>query len=147
MSLAKKGDLVAVHYEGSFEDGTVFDSSISRGEPIEFELGAGQMIPGFDAAVLGMNLGEEKTVTIPPAEAYGEVNPDHFIEVDRKELPADLNPKLDDYLALNTPDGRQFPVRVAEVSEQSITLDANHELAGKTLIFKIGLVSINEQNG
>jgi peptidylprolyl isomerase len=144
--IVKEGDLIAVHYEGSLEDGTIFDSSIPRKQPLEFTAGAGQMIPGFDQAVLGMRLGEKKTVILPPALAYGDVDPRRFIEVPRRDLPPDLHPEVGDQLALNTSDGRQFPVRVVEVSATSILLDANHDLAGKTLVFKIALVSINRSN-
>lgn len=143
-STAKKGDLVQVHYVGKFEDGQVFDSSVARREPIEFQVGAGQMIQGFDAAIEGMALNDEKTVTLPPAEAYGESDPRNIVAFPRTQLPPDMNPNVGDQLALNGQDGRQIPVVVTEVNANEIILDANHPMAGKTLVFTVKLVGINQ---
>ncbi len=140
---AKKGDLVQVHYVGKFEDGKVFDSSRDRKEPIEFEIGAGQMIKGFDAAVEGMNLSEAKTITLPPAEAYGESNPENIVSFPKDKLPPEMNPKAGDQLALQGQNGEQIPVVVIEATEEGVVLDANHPMAGKTLVFELELVGIN----
>ncbi len=141
MSTANKGDKVRVHYTGRLKDGTQFDSSAGR-EPLEFEVGAGMMIKGFDAAVNGMAVGQKVTVEIPAAEAYGESNPEMIIDVPRTNLPPDLNPQVGQQLGMSTPQGQQVPVKVKEVHDDKIVIDANHDLAGKDLIFDIELVEI-----
>lgn len=138
---AKKGDEVQVHYTGKLEDGSVFDSSAKR-EPLGFTVGAGQMIQGFDAAVDGMAVGDKKTVTIPAAEAYGEKREDMLIDVPIDQVPADIKPEIGMQLTLQGGNGQPMPVIVTNVDEQKITLDANHQLAGKDLIFDIELVKI-----
>lgn len=138
---AKKGDSVQVHYTGRLEDGSVFDSSVSR-EPLGFTLGDGNMIKGFDAAVYGMIIGDKKTVTIPAAEAYGERKDDMMIDVPRAHVPADILPEIGLDLVLQDESGRPMPVTVVFVDEEKITLDANHQLAGQDLIFDIELVRI-----
>ena len=143
MSVAKTNDTVKVHYTGKLTDGTVFDSSLER-DPLQFTVGAGQMIAGFDQAVNGMELSEKKTVTIPSNEAYGPVNDELFQQVPKSDLPDDMDPKVGQTLVATTPDGRQQQVLVAEVTEETITIDANHPLAGKDLIFDIELVEIGE---
>lgn len=140
---AKKGDLVQVHYVGKFEDGNVFDSSRDRKEPIEFQVGAGQMIKGFDAAVEGMALSESKTITLAPSEAYGESNPENIVSFPKDKLPPEMNPKVGDQLALQGQNGEQIPVVVIESNEEGVVLDANHPMAGKTLVFELELVGIN----
>ena len=142
MGKVKSGDQVKVHYTGKLEDGTVFDSSVGRA-PLEFEVGAGMMIKGFDAAVDGMAIGEKVTAEIPAAEAYGESNPELIIDVPRQNLPPDMTPEVGQQLAMTQPNGQQVPVKVAEVHEDKVVIDANHDLAGKDLIFDIELVSIN----
>lgn len=142
MSKATKGNTVKVHYTGKFIDGEVFDSSISRNEPIEFEVGAGMMIKGFDAAVDGMAVEESKTVTIPAAEAYGEHSEENLITFEKNQIPEGMDPKLGDMLNLQDPEGRNIPVRVHAIAEESLTLDANHPMAGKDLVFEIQLVEI-----
>jgi len=139
---AKKGDAVQVHYTGKLEDGTVFDSSVSR-NPLGFTLGDGNMIKGFDAAVHGMNIGDKKTVTIPSNEAYGERREDMMIDVPIEQVPADIKPEVGIQLTLQGGNGQPMPVTVTHVDEKKITLDANHQLAGKDLIFEIELVEIN----
>ncbi len=141
MSTANKGDKVRVHYTGRLKDGTQFDSSAGR-EPLEFEVGAGMMIKGFDAAVNGMAVGQKVTVEIPAAEAYGESNPEMIIDVPRTNLPPDLNPQVGQQLGMSTPQGQQVPVKVKEVHDDKIVIDANHDLAGKDLVFDIELVEI-----
>lgn len=138
---AKKGDNVQVHYTGKLEDGSVFDSSVQR-EPLGFTVGGGQMIQGFDAAVNGMAVGDKKTVTIPAAEAYGERRDDMLIDVPRTQVPADIKPEIGMQLTLQGGNGQPMPVIVIQVDDEKITLDANHQLAGKDLIFDIELVKI-----
>ena len=142
MSKAKKGDQIAVHYTGRLTDGTVFDSSEGR-EPLAFELGAGMMIKGFDAAVNGMEIGEKVTAEMAAAEAYGESNPDLIFDIPKSNFPPDLNPQPGQQLAMSQPNGRQIPVKVKEVKDEVVVIDANHDLAGKDLVFDIELISIN----
>ena len=137
---AKTGDTVRVHYTGTLEDGSEFESSVG-GDPLEFTLGQGEMMPGFEDAVMGMKVGESRTVTIPADEAYGPYRDELVFEVDRTELPADLEPEVGDQLYIQS-GGTQIPVTVIEVSESTITIDANHSLAGKDLTFEIELVEI-----
>ena len=139
---AKKGDAVAVHYTGRLDDGSIFDSSVSR-SPLSFTLGDGNMIKGFDAAVYGMVIGDKKTVTIPAAEAYGERRPDMMIDVPLSQVPPHIQPEIGLQLTLQGEGGHPMPVTVVYADEEKITLDANHELAGRDLIFDIELVSIN----
>ncbi len=139
---AKKGDAVQVHYTGKLEDGSVFDSSQSR-EPLGFTLGDGNMIKGFDSAVYGMAIGDKKTVTIPAAEAYGERKEEMMIDVPRTQVPPDITPEVGLDLVLQGGNGQPMPVTVIHVDEEKITLDANHQLAGKDLIFDIELVKIS----
>lgn len=139
---AKKGDAVTVHYTGRLEDGSVFDSSESR-EPLGFTLGDGNMIKGFDAAVYGMVIGDKKTVTIPAAEAYGERRDDMVIEVPIDQVPPNIKAEIGLQLVLQGGGGQPMPVTVVDVTEEKIVLDANHDLAGKDLIFDIQLVTIN----
>jgi len=139
--MASDGDTVRVHYTGTLEDGTTFDTSVGR-EPLEFTLGEGKMIPGFEKAVYGLKVGKSKTVTIPAEEAYGPHRDDLVTVVEREQLPADLDPKVDQQLQMQQTDGRTAVVIVTDVSETTITVDANHPLAGKDLTFKIELVEI-----
>jgi peptidylprolyl isomerase len=139
---AKKGNAVEVHYTGKLEDGSVFDTSVSRA-PLGFTLGDGNMIKGFDTAVHGMAIGDKKTVTIPAAEAYGERRDDMMIEVPVEQVPADIKPEIGMTLQLQGGNGQPMPVVVTEINEEKIFLDANHQLAGKDLVFDIELVKIN----
>ncbi len=141
----KNGNRVSVDYEGRFEDGEVFDSSMhgDHSHPLEFVVGEGQVIPGFENSVIGMNEGEEKEVKISPSDAYGELNDKLIHELPRKALPKDQEPKAGMVLMMKTPDGNQFPARITKVIGDKVTLDLNHPLAGKTLIFKIKLVKVN----
>lgn len=140
MAQAKTGDTVKVHYTGSLDDGTEFDSSKGR-EPLEFILGEGRVIPGFELAVLGMDVGDSKTVRIPAKEAYGPYRDDLVIVVDRASLPDDMDPKKDDMLELRRGE-QSFGARVTDTSPDNITLDANHALAGQDLTFEIELMEI-----
>lgn len=141
MATAKTNDTVKVHYTGKLTSGEQFDSSIGR-EPLQFTVGAGQMIAGFDAAVNGMTLNEKKTVTIPAEEAYGQKNDQLLQKVGRDQLPADMKPEVGQKLIASGPEGQQTQVTVVEVTDESITVDANHPLAGQDLIFEIELVEI-----
>ena len=142
MSQAKQNDTVKVHYTGKLTNGQVFDSSLER-EPLEFTLGKGQMIPGFEKGVLNMEVNEKKTITIPCAEAYGEVNDELFHEVKKEQLPPEIQPEVGMGLVSKNPDGTEHQLRVAEVKDNSIIVDANHPLAGKDLVFELDLVEIN----
>jgi len=141
MAKAKDGDTVKVDYTGKFEDGTVFDSSSGR-DPLEFTLGGGQVISGFEQAVEGMEPGQSKTATIPAGDAYGDHRKELLLVMDRSRLPEDLDPAVGEQLELRQQDGRAVLVTVAEVTESSVTLDANHPLAGKDLVFDIELREI-----
>ncbi|MCC1482003.1 FKBP-type peptidyl-prolyl cis-trans isomerase [Roseibaca sp. Y0-43] len=141
MTHATAGKTVRIHYTGTLDDGTVFDSSEGR-DPLEFTLGSGQIIPGLDRAIDGMATGETKSVTIAAAEAYGDYHPEARQEVPREQIPAEIPLDLGTMLNMQTPDGRQIPVQVAEVTETTVTLDANHPLAGKALTFAVEVVSV-----
>lgn len=141
MSAVKQGDTVQVNYTGKLADGTVFDSSYGR-RPIQFTLGKGQLIPGFENAVLGMNTGEKKTVVIPPDQAYGPHRSESVVQMDRDRLPADMTPQPGQRLELTQEDDKVVLVTITGVSDTSVTLDANHPLAGKDLTFEIELMGI-----
>jgi FKBP-type peptidyl-prolyl cis-trans isomerase 2 len=141
MAQVKDGDVVRVHYTGKLTNGEQFDSSVGR-EPLEFTVGAGMMIKGFDDAMPGMEIGEKKTVSISPADGYGEKSEDAIIEFPKENVPADM--KLDPgmSLTLSNQEGQPVPVVVVEVKDDVIVLDANHFLAGQELVFDIELVQI-----
>jgi FKBP-type peptidyl-prolyl cis-trans isomerase 2 len=141
MKQVKSGDVVKVHYTGKLTSGEQFDSSAGR-EPLEFTVGAGQMIKGFDAAMPGMTLGEKKTINIPAADAYGERTEEAIIQFPKENVPADMKLEAGMQLTLSNQAGQPIPVVVVEVLEDVIVLDANHFLAGKELIFDIELVEI-----
>ena len=142
MAAAKTGDTVRVHYTGTLEDGSEFDSSRKRNEPLEFTLGQGQMIPGFEKAVSGMEVGQSKQVSIPSQEAYGDKKKEMIMEVPKENFPPDITPEVGQQLAVNT-QGKQVPVTVTEISGDTVVLDANHPLAGRDLKFDIELVEID----
>jgi peptidylprolyl isomerase len=141
MSEAKSGDFVHVHYTGKLNDGSVFDSSQDR-DPLTFELGKQMVVPGFEKAVTGMEVGEKKTVSFPSGEAYGERMDQLVFTVPRENLPEGYDPKEGEILGMETKDGRQMQVRVIEANETSVQLDANHPLAGEDLTFEIELIKI-----
>ena len=141
--VVKQGDKVKVEYTGTFEDGTVFDSSEKHGEPLEFESGAKQVIKGFDDAIMGMDVNEEKEVTIQPEDAYGHPNPALVQEVPKEQIPIKEELKAGMVLGVTLPTGEQIPAKIAEVNEKTVKMDLNHPLAGKVLKFKFKVVSIN----
>lgn len=143
MERAKVGDAVRVHYMGRLEDGTVFDSSVDR-SPLEFTLGEGMVIPGFEAAALGMRTGEAKIVTIPPEKGYGPRREELVMEVDRGCVPSEYEPQAGQVIQIGQSRRQMLQVVVADVTEEKVFLDANHPLAGKTLVFEIEMVEIVE---
>lgn len=142
MSQVKANDTVRVHYTGKLEGGEVFDSSVDRGEPLEFTMGQGQLIPGFEEGLIDMKVNEKKTLNIPAEKAYGDRREELIQEVPKSQLPAEIKPEKGMSLMSKTPDGREMPLVVAEVKDESIVVDANHPLAGKDLIFDIELVEV-----
>lgn len=141
MATAKRGDTVRVHYTGRLDDGTVFDSSRER-EPLEFTVGAGQVITGFERAVEGMEVGEARETRIEADDAYGEHREDLVLDLPKEQVPEDMQIEPGMRLELRQPDGQAVPVTVAEVGQESVTLDANHPLAGQPLTFELELVEI-----
>lgn len=141
MAQAKAGDTVLVHYTGRLDDGSVFDSSRER-DPIQFALGSGQVIPGFDEALLGMSPGDSKTQVIPCDLAYGPHRPEMAIAIDRRQIPEDVELAKGLQLQISGPDNQEITVRVTDFDDLEVVLDANHPLAGKTLTFDLELVEI-----
>ena len=139
MTQAKTGDKVAVDYVGTLDDGTVFDSSL---EPLEFEIGQKMMLPAFENAVVGMNIGDTKTVTIPPKDAYGEYEEGLTFTIDRAEFPPDIKPEVGKEIQGRSDEGNVIDAFIIDVGDDKITMDANHLLAGKKLTFKITLINI-----
>lgn len=142
MSKAKAGNTVKVHYTGTLEDGTVFDTSRER-EPFEFKLGEGTVIPGFDEAVTGLEVGETTTISIEPEDAYGEVRDEMMLPVAKEHVPENMEPEVGMQVQLQTQSGQQVIARIVNVEDDKILLDANHPLAGKTLNFDIELLEIS----
>ncbi len=141
MTEVKTGDKVKVHYMGTLEDGTQFDSSVGS-DPLEFTIGTGQLIPGFENGVLGMTVGEKRTVTLPPAEAYGEKNEELILNIDKRRLPEGVEPKVGLLLQTQQADGNPINMTITEIAAESVKVDANPPLAGKTLTFEMELVEI-----
>ncbi|OIQ45888.1 MAG: peptidylprolyl isomerase [Roseobacter sp. MedPE-SW] len=141
MTEVKNGDTVRIHYTGTLTDGSVFDSSEGR-DPLEFTVGSGQVIAGMDAGLPGMTVGDKKRLEIPSVDAYGPLNPDARQAIPREGIPDDIPLELGTQLQMQSPEGHVLPVTVVEVTEATVTLDANHPLAGKDLNFDIELVSI-----
>ena len=141
MSQVKENDTVKVHYTGKLTDGQVFDTSEGK-DPIEFTLGQGQLIPGFEKGLLDMKVNEKKTITIPKEEAYGDPREDLVQEVEKSQLPEEIKPEVGMGLVSKTPDGREMNLVVAEVKEETIVVDGNHPLAGKDLVFDLEVVEI-----
>lgn len=141
MQQVKQGDKVKVHYHGRLTDGTTFDSSEGR-TPLEFEVGSGAVIPGFDNGVMGMAVGDKKTINIPADQAYGPKVDELVMDFPKDRFPEDMVPEVGMQLMMNNGAGQQFPVTIVEVKEDAVTLDANHQLAGQDLIFDIEIVDI-----
>lgn len=141
MAQVKSGDKIKIHYHGRLTNGETFDSSAGR-EPLEFEVGSGMVIPGFDQGVTGMTVGEKKTINIPFAEAYGPKNPEMVIEMPKDRFPKDMEIEVGMPLGMSDQHGQQFQVTVVEIKDDVVMLDANHPLAGQDLIFDLELVEI-----
>ncbi|WP_370227412.1 peptidylprolyl isomerase [Cognatishimia sp.] len=139
---AKSGDTVQIHYTGTLDDGSTFDSSAGR-EPLQFTLGSGQVIKGFDDGVTGMAVGEKKTIHIPCEDAYGPINPAMMQDVPREQIPDEIPLELGMMLQMQGQAGDVIPVTVANITDDTVTLDANHMLAGKDLTFELELVSVS----
>ena len=139
MKQVKNGDSVRVHYTGKLEDGTEFDSSRKR-EPIEVTVGSGSLIPGFEKGIVGMQIGDKKTITVQPDDAYGERNHGLVVEIDKKDFPSDITPEVGMPLQVKQSDDNIINVMITEITEGSVIIDANHPLAGKPLVFDIELV-------
>ena len=143
MAQAKEGDEVQVHYTGKLEDGTVFDTS-EDGEPLSFMIGENRVIPGFEEAVTGMEPGDSKTTEIDPEQAYGEHREDMVMELERDQIPEDVEPQVGQQLQLRLENGQTVPVLITALGDETVTIDANHPLAGRTLEFEIELVEVGE---
>lgn len=139
---AQAGDTVQIHYTGTLDDGSTFDSSEGR-EPLSFTLGSGQVIQGFDDAVTGMEVGESKTVRIPANEAYGEARADLILDMPRDQVPPDVQLELGMQLSVQQQNSQAEPVTVVEITDNTVKLDANHALAGQALTFALELVAVN----
>lgn len=142
--VAKIGDKVTIEYHGTLSDGTVFDTSKNHDTPLEFELGSGQVISGFDKAVEGMKVGEEKKFTLQPHEAYGDADPNLMHQIARTKLPPTPEPKVGMMLRMGAPDGSTRPGRITEVAKEFVVVDLNHPLAGQELTFAIKLTNISQ---
>lgn len=136
------GDTVRVHYTGTLQDGTEFDSSHGR-DPLEFTVGEGEVIQGFEEMVLGLDEGESTEATLPPEEAYGERSEERLIEVEADQLPDDIEPEIGMQLEIETPQGGRARVRITEIGDDVVTLDGNHPLAGRELTFELEVVEID----
>ena len=144
MDKVEKGKFVKVDYEGRLDNGEVFDSS-QGGQPLELQVGGGQIIKGFEEQLEGMELREKKTFTLDPEDAYGNRDENQLHTFSRSEVPEEMNPQVGDMIGLQTPDGQQIPATIAEADEEKIVVDLNHPLAGKSLTFDIEVVDINDQ--
>ncbi len=143
MAQAKMNDTVAVHYTGSFADGTTFDSSVDR-EPLEFTIGQGMVIPGFENGIVGMTEGESKKISIPAEDAYGAHREDLLVVIDRNQVPPGVDLKIGMMLQVKSPDGGATNVVVRDLTDENVTLDLNHPLAGKELLFEVKLIRVGE---
>ena len=140
--MIENGQKVKIHYAGTLDDGNQFDSSAGR-DPLEFEMGAGMVIPGFETGVKDMDVGEKKSIHIPAVEAYGERREEMVMEFDRAQLPEDIEPEVGMGLHMQGPQGQPLPVQITAVAEATVTIDANHPLAGQNLNFELELVEVS----
>ncbi|PSQ85861.1 MAG: peptidylprolyl isomerase [Bacteroidetes bacterium QH_2_63_10] len=145
MAKANEGDEVQVHYTGKLEDGTIFDSS--EDEPLSFTIGENRVIPGFEEAVTGMEPGDSKTTEVEPERAYGEHREDMVMEMDRDQIPGEVDPEVGQQLQLRLENGQTVPVLITALGDDSVTIDANHPLAGRKLIFDIEVINVSEGSG
>ncbi|MCF8029066.1 MAG: peptidylprolyl isomerase [Desulfobacteraceae bacterium] len=143
METVESGKFVTVNYKGTLESGEVFDSS-EGGQPMEVKVGSGQVIQGFENALMGMALNEEKSFTLEPDEAYGHRDENQLHTFSSQEVPPEMNPQVGDVIGLQTPDGQQIPAKVAEADEEKVVVDLNHPLAGEKLNFEIQVVGISD---
>ncbi|MEZ4971222.1 MAG: peptidylprolyl isomerase [Flavobacteriaceae bacterium] len=141
MGRVKENDTVKVHYTGKLNNGQIFDSSLER-DPIEVTLSQGQLIPGFEKELVNMEVNEKKTINVSKEEAYGDIMEELFYEINRSELPEDIKPEIGMMLMAKNPDGTENQLRITDVKEESIVIDANHVLAGQDLTFELELVAI-----
>ena len=141
MSQAKDGDTVKVHYTGKLENGTVFDTSTDR-QPLELTLGSAKIIPGFEKGITGMGVGDRKTITVLPEEAYGPSRKELIVDIKKTDLPEDITPAIEKQLQVQQKDGNPIEITITDMDEDTVTLDANHPLAGNTLLFEVELVEI-----
>jgi FKBP-type peptidyl-prolyl cis-trans isomerase 2 len=138
----KQGSKISIEYEGSFDDGKVFDASKNHGKPLEFEIGAKMVIPGLEKALIGMKKDEEKTIHIEPADAYGEPNPQAVQTIPKSNLPAEQKPEVGMTLVAQLPNGQGMPGKITKVTDKEVTIDFNHPLAGKALNFKVKVIDV-----
>jgi len=141
MSQAKEGDTVKVHYTGTLENGEVFVTT-KEGEPLEFALGSGRIIPGFEKGIIGMEAGETKTITVPSGEAHGPRRKELIVTIERVNLPEQISTTIGQRLKIQSPDGSHIDLVISDMDKDTVTLDANHPLAGNTLVFEVELVEI-----
>ena len=141
MGQAKNGDTVKVHFTGRLENGEVFSNS-KDDQPLEFTLGSGKIIPGFEEGIIGMEVGETKTITVPPEEAYGPRRKELIVDVEKTDLPENITPAIGEQIQIRQKDGNPIKVTITDMNEDTVTLDANHPLAGNTLFFHVELVEI-----
>lgn len=138
----EKGDRIKIEYEGTLEDGTVFDSSAKHGEPLEFEVGAGRVLKGFEEALVGMEKDEEKEFTVEPADGYGDHNPELTRDIPKDQIPQEEELKVGMVLVMSLPNGFQISANITEVTDENVKIDLNHPLAGKPLNFKVKVLEI-----
>ena len=143
-NLVENGDQVSVHYRGTLHDGNEFDSSYNRGQTLEFEVGSGQMIKGFDTAVVGMTVGETKSVLIESENAYGDLNPEAVQVFSKESFPSDFSFEIGSFVEARSTDGQSMPARIAKVEDSNVSVDFNHPLAGQDLNFEIHLVRLDK---
>ncbi len=141
----KDGDMVRVHYEGSFEDGTVFDSTFGTGAPKEFEVGSPNILPAFSEAVRNMEVGVERTITLEPSQGYGEIDPKRIFEMDLRDLPVEGTPVVGSQIQIQLKQGLGVTARITSIDGERITVDLNHPLSGKKLIYRIELIEVMEK--